>query len=146
MKVILIRDVKGIGRKGEVKEVNDGYARNFLIAKKYAAQATEGVIQKVQKEKLEKSASHEKKLQELHTLAKSLEGLKLHFSLKAGDKGELFGSVQAKDILRELERYKVVDGRVMLDHQIKTLGEIPVSVDVGEGVLAHIIVDIKQEK
>jgi len=145
MKVIFLKDVKGVGKKGEVKEINDGYARNFLLTKGLAAQATLGIIQKIEKEKSEKDASHMRKVQELKKLASSIKNLKLHFTLKAGDKGELFGSVSTKDIEKNLVQYKAEDARAMLEHPIKSLGEHKVLIDLGEGVETEIIVDIKKE-
>lgn len=145
MKVIFLKDVKGTGKKGEIKDINDGYARNFLLAKGLAAQATSGTIQKVSKEKSEKDASHERRVQELKKLASSIKSLRLHFTLKAGDKGELFGSIGTRDVENELKKYKAEDAKAILEHPIKTLGEHEVTIDVGEGVTTTIIVDIKKE-
>ena len=145
MKVVFVKDIKNIGKKGEIKEMNDGYARNFLIAKGFAVQATSGVIQKIEKETAEKNASHTRKIQELKKLADSIKGLKLHFTLKAGDKGELFGSVGQKEIEKQLIQYKVVDARAQMEHPIKSTGEHQVVINVGENVTTTIIIEVKKE-
>ena len=145
MKVIFLKDVKGVGKKGELKELNDGYARNFLIRNGLGVLATEGAIQKLRKEQQEKNEAHERTLQSLKQIAHSLQNLKLHFSLKAGEKGELFGSVTAKDIEREMIPYGVEHARVLLDSPIKSIGEHTVSVDVGEGIRTQILVEVKKE-
>lgn len=146
MKVVLLKDVKGVGKKGEVREVNDGYARNALIPKKLADIATSGVVSIIQKLSAEKNAANDARIARLRKLAKSLGELKLKFSLRAGEKGELFGSVTAKDIEKELARYEAGEGKVVLEHPIKTLGSCRVSVDFGDGITAQVTVEVKEEK
>lgn len=146
MKVILLKDVKGVGRKGEVREVNDGYARNALIPKKLAQIATVSGIESVKNDMALKKEAHDAKVAHSKQLAKSLESAKISFSLKAGAKGELFGSVSQKDIEKELERFEVGDATVILEHPIKSVGVHPVIIDFGDGVRAKLNVEVKEEK
>ncbi len=146
MKVVLLKDVKNVGRKGEIREVNDGYARNSLIPKGLAQIATSGTVSNIQKINAEKSAAHEARIARLKKLAKSLGEVKLKFALRAGEKGELFGSVTAKDIEKELARFEAGEGRAVLEHPIKTLGASRVSVDFGDGITASVTVEVKEEK
>jgi len=145
MKIIFLKDVKGIGKKGEIKEINDGYARNFLILKGFGEQATMGIINKVNKEQAEKNDAHTRKVEQLKKNAESMKNTTLHFSLKAGEKGELFGSVSTKDIEKDIVKYDVHDARAILDHPIKSLGEHKVTIDLGEGITTEILVEIKKE-
>ncbi|RJQ28076.1 50S ribosomal protein L9 [Candidatus Parcubacteria bacterium] len=145
MKVVFTKDIKGVGKKGEVKEINDGYARNFLILKGFAVQATSGAIQKIEKEKSEKDAAYQRKIQTLKKLADSIKNLKLHFTLKAGEKGELFGSITSKDIEKQLVQYKAGEAQALLEHPIKSIGEHVVPINVGEGIETTIVVDVKKE-
>lgn len=144
--MVLLKDVKNVGRKGEIREVNDGFARNSLIPKGLVKIATSGTVLTIQKMNAEKNAANEARIARLKTLAKSLSELKLKFSLRAGEKGELFGSVTAKDIEKELARFEAGEGRVVLEHPIKTLGARRVSVDFGDGIVASVTVEVKEEK
>ena len=146
MKVIFLKDIKGVGRKGEIKEVNDGYARNALLPKKFAEIATNANIEVVKKNNEMKKEAHEAHVVKLKQLAKSLEGTKLHFVLKAGAKGELFGSVSEKDIERELKKFKASDAIVILAHPIKTIGVHAATLDFGEGIHTGIEIEVNEEK
>ncbi len=146
MKVVLLKDVKGVGRKGEVREVNDGYARNALLPKGVVKIATSAIVSTVKKQAEEKNAANEARIARLKKLAKSLGDLKLKFELRAGEKGELFGSVNAKDIEKELARFEAGEGKVVMEHPIKTLGASRVSVDFGDGIIAEVTVEVKEEK
>jgi len=145
MKIIFLKDIKGVGRKGEIKEINDGYARNFFIAKGLGAQATSGIINKVTKEQSEKGEAHIRKIQSLKKIADTMKNVKLHFSLKAGEKGELFGSVTTKDIEKDIIKYGAEEAKVVLDHPIKSLGEHKVIIDLGEGITTEILVEVKKQ-
>ena len=120
MQIILLQDVKNIGKKGEVKNVSDGYARNFLLAKKLAEKATKEAIEKVEflraKEKKEDLA----KLDTARKIAASLKGTVLQIKA-AGKKGKLFGSILAKDIACELkkENIDIAEKTIMLEAPLK---------------------------
>lgn len=146
MKVILLKDMKGVGKKGEVCDVHDGYARNALIPQKCAEIATASGIEKVRNNIALQKSAHEAKIVHSKQLAKSIESAKISFSLKAGNKGELFGSVSQKDVEKELERFEVGDATVILEHPIKSVGMHPVIIDFGDGIRATLNVEVKEEK
>ena len=104
MKVILMADVKGTGKKGEMHEVSDGYARNFLLPRKLAKEATVQAVGEMHA-KNEADAFHaEVRRQEAEALAKKLEGIKVEIKAKAGEGGKLFGSVTIKDIAENMSK------------------------------------------
>lgn len=138
MKVILIADVKGVGRKNELKEVAEGYARNFLIARKLAVAAdAHGMDIKHaadQKEQAEKSR--------LEALAARLAASPLQFSIKTGAHKEVFGSVSKRDIEEAVHARGVTEGRLILEHPIKATGEHIVEIDFGKGVRGRVVVNV----
>ncbi|KKT94936.1 MAG: ribosomal protein L9, large subunit ribosomal protein L9, partial [Parcubacteria group bacterium GW2011_GWC1_45_14] len=97
MKVVLLQDVKKIGKKGEIKDVSDGYARNFLLAKGLGVAATPAAIEKVKQQENKQKQELEQKKDTVRKLASSLDGKAVTIKVKAKD-GKLFGSVTAKDI------------------------------------------------
>lgn len=146
MKVILLKDVKGLGKKGEIREVNDGYARNALLPKKLVEIATASHVEVVKNNIALKREAHDAHIAHVRQLAKSMNDTHIYFSLRAGNKGELFGSVVAKDIQNELTRFNIGDAKIVLTHPIKTVGLHPVLIDFGEGVHTTIQVEVKEEK
>lgn len=146
MKIIFLKDVKGVGKKGEIREVNDGYARNALLPKKLAEIATVAHVEVVKNNLALKKEAHDTHTERMRNLAKSINDEHIHFSLKAGNKGELFGSVAVKDIQNELKRFAIGDAEIVLEHPIKTVGLHPVLIDFGEGIHATIQVEVKEEK
>lgn len=130
MKVILLTDVKGVGRKNEVKDVADGYARNFLIARKLAVAAD-------QQGMAVKSAADAKEAGErarLQKIADMMSTASLTFTIKTGEHKEVFGSVSKRDIENALREKGITEGQVLLDHPIKATGEHVVEVSFGKGV------------
>ncbi|MDP3725055.1 MAG: 50S ribosomal protein L9 [Nanoarchaeota archaeon] len=123
MKVILLKDVKGIGKKGEVKEVKDGYARNFLTHKGLAEAGTSQKIRKAEedKEKLEERKKAEMEKQQKQ--AEEMRGMELRFFLKTDDTGHAYGSVTAKDIEEKLKEAGFKDVRLELKRPLKEMGE-----------------------
>ncbi len=147
MKVILLEDVKNVGKKGEVKEVADGYARNFLIRNKKAVAATEQANAILAKQKADKA--HQDELDRLAAveLKEKLEKIVLKFSLKQGDKGRVFGSISTKQISDELKKNHGydVDKRKMHTEAIASIGFSKVSVELYKGVNATLTVEVKPE-
>jgi large subunit ribosomal protein L9 len=132
MKVILLQDVKKIGKKNEVKEVNDGYARNFLIAQKKAMAATPNAVAKLNRELSQKES---KKAIQNELLLKNIQELqdkKLEIKVQANDKGGLFKSIKAEDVSKEIEtQFKLkIDPAVMKvpGGQIKEVGETELQI------------------
>ncbi|HEX7057551.1 MAG TPA: 50S ribosomal protein L9 [Bacilli bacterium] len=144
MKVVFLKDVKGQGKKGEVKEVAEGYARNFLFPQKAAAPASEGNVKQLEQQKAaeKKKKDHEK--QKCQELAKKLEATVLELTAKAGEGGRLFGSITSKHIAEELEKKGVhIDKRkIMLDDPIRTLGTTIVHIKLHPEVKAELKVNV----
>ena len=133
MKVILLSDVKKVGKKGEMVEVSDGYARNFLIRQKLAVAATETSRQILNEQKA-KEAEKEAELEaHANEIKKKLENITLEFKVKTGEGGRVFGSVSSKQICEELQKkYQIhVDKRKFLDNEsINSCGVTYVKVDL----------------
>lgn len=129
MKVLLLRDVKGIGRKMEIKEVKDGYAKNFLISKGIAAPVSEDNL------KLKKDWDTKKELTsvKIDESLKSLQGLALEFGVKSGDKGEVFYSIGENEIKKEVEKMGFANFKIVIERPIKKLGESQALLSFGKG-------------
>ena len=146
MKVILLEDVKGHGKKGELCNVSDGYARNFLFPKKLAVEANATAMNEL-KNREEAKAHHlaeEKKAAE--ETAKLLNGKSVTIKAKAGDSGKLFGSVTAKEIAAEVNKTfgTEIDRRKMNVVDIKQFGEYTAEIKLYSGVAAKITVIVKE--
>jgi len=147
MKVIFLKDVPK-GKKGEIKEVADGYARNFLLPKGMALPATPSATKEA-KVLLDKRAEHDARQQEeLGKVAQELDGRELHFKAKAGAKGRLHGSITSANIAQELSRVSGLDidrKKVEIEQPIHHIGEHEVSINLGTGAQAKIKVIIEEE-
>lgn len=149
MKVILKKDVKSLGKAGDIVHVSDGHARNFLIPRGLAAEATEGNISALstaKKHEEQKKSKEQRKAEELKQLISSLT---LEIRHPAGGQHKLFGSVGTKDIQEALERHGIYVDRksILLDENIKIPGEYPVKIKLGTGYTADIkVLVIPEEK
>lgn len=147
MKVIFIKDLKGQGKKGEVKEVKDGYAMNFLIKNKYAVVASGDNLKTLDRD----NKRMEKEDLERQTLAKEvktkLEATKFTFKVKTGKQDQVFGSVSTKQIEKELEKkgYKIDKKAIKLDNPISSLGFHNVDIELHKKVKATIKVELIKE-
>ena len=130
MKVLLLKDVKNVGRKNEIKEVSEGYARNFLFARKLAIPADSGGL----KVKASIDAKEQALIEKYHTESKRLEADTLEFKVKGGEKGEVFGSVSAEDIRKALAGKGYGEVKIDLEKPIRKTGEQEVVIDFGKGV------------
>ncbi|MBQ6531938.1 MAG: 50S ribosomal protein L9 [Solobacterium sp.] len=137
MKVILKSDVKKVGRKGEVVEVADGYARNFLIARGLAVATTAKSLEILAEQKEQEHEEEMKRKAEAEALAEKLNGMKFQFLVNANDDGRVFGSVSTKQIVEELARQGIrIDKRKILDTDpIVSLGVTKVRVELYKGVI-----------
>ena len=149
MKVILLKDVKGTGKKNEVKEVSDGYARNFLLPKKLAVPADNTNM----KELNEKNKSIENKAQKEYEaaveLGKKMEEMNIVIYSKAGDGGRLFGSITSKDIAEQLKKQHeivVYKRKILLNDPIRTLGSTIVEIKIHQKVVTKIRVDVREKQ
>ncbi len=146
MKVILLNDVKKVGKKGEVKEVADGYARNFLIARGLAVVASAGANKVLEKQNEEKARQDELNKEEALKTKEKLETLELDFKVKANN-GRVSGSVSTKEICEELKKKGIeIDKRHIIDNApITTLGFSHVKVELYKGVIGTIRVKLVEE-
>ena len=145
MKVIFIKNLSGQGRVGEVKEVSEGYARNFLMPRGLADVATAAKLQELEAKKNEKAAMAQKERAGHEKLVRRLPNLTLEFRRKADKSGTIFGSVTSEDIVRELsDRTKIRVGAasIKLEHPLKKAGEHEVVVDFGDKVTGRIKIRI----
>ncbi|MBI3923952.1 MAG: 50S ribosomal protein L9 [Armatimonadetes bacterium] len=148
MKLILLADVKKLGRKGDVVEVADGYATNFLLPRKLAAPATEGVIRARQKEQAEQVAKKDRAREEAQSWAERLQERPLEVAVRAGEGGKLFGSVTTQDVARAIERLLGTSfdkRKVGLPSNIKSLGEHKATVKLYPGVTASVTIQVVPE-
>ena len=145
MKVILLSDIKGVGKKDEVINASDGYARNYLLPKKLAVEANAENMNKLNNKKEAASYRKEKKKQNAEALAKKLKGIMLKIKVKAGENGKIFGGVTAKEITDNLKsqyNFVVDKKKIELKETIKTLGSFSVPVKLFEGITADLRVEV----
>jgi len=141
MKVIFIKDAPGQGRKGEIKEVSEGYAHNFLIPKGFAQTATADIQAKIAKESKEAEAKKQKESVRLLQFKADMEKRTFAVKVKVGDKGQIFGSIHEKDIalvIASKMNIQLEKHQVELISSIKALGEHKVKVKLGSGVTATV--------
>lgn len=148
MKVIFLKDVKGKGKKGEVKNVADGYAQNFLLKQGLAIEASNTNMKTLdsQKKKEEKLAAEE--LEQAKKLKEQMEKLTVELSAKAGEGGRLFGSITSKQIAEALQKQHTIkiDKRKMeMEDAIRSLGFTKIPVKLHTEVTATLSVQVKQE-
>ncbi len=146
MKVLLLTDVRGTGRKGDVKEVREGYARNFLIPRGLAEAATDDVIAEKKARDDARDAERAARRRKAERWVEELAMLTFSFPVKAGDAGEVFGSVTAKDIDASLAKRGYLGIKAELPKSIRTLGEHRVPLDLGEGTKTTVTVTVVPEK
>ena len=147
MKVILLEDVKGTGKKGEVKEVKDGYARNCLIAKKLAVEATPQNMNLLEGQKASAQHKIDVEIAGAKDIAAKLEGKTLKIETKGGTSGRLFGSITGKDISAQLKKQFNVDvdkRKLVLESEIKTFGAFSVEAKLYSGVSAKFTVLVEE--
>ena len=145
MKVILKENIKSIGKKHEIVNVSDGYARNFLLTKNLAVEATQGNLSKLKTKKDSQQFKKDKEKEEAKKVAEKLSKIKLEFKVKAGENGKIFGGVSSKEIAEALEKeyqIKVDKKKIELKETIKTLGITIVEIKLYEGVIGQVKVQI----
>ena len=144
MKVIMLADVKKVGKKGEIVEVADGYGRNFLIRGGLAVQATAGSQKVLDQQKLQEALNEQEKKVQAQEVAHKLENLTLRFHVKSGKEGRVFGSVSTKQIVEELRKQGInVDKRKILDTSpVSSLGVTKVRVELYKDVIGTINVHL----
>jgi len=149
MQLILLQKVENLGDEGDVIEVKEGYARNYLLPKKLAIKATKGSLTQIDILKRKKKQREEKELDAIRQLQKKVDGLRLEFNRKAGEKGKLYGSVTSKDIvdkIGELLQIELERKYIDLPEPIKDIGETEVKLHFGKGIYGSIQVKIIPEE
>ncbi len=148
MKIILLKDVKNLGKKFEIKDVSDGYGRNFLLKNNLAKIATEKEINRLKTEKEKEERRREEELKKLKENAKKIDGLILEIGVNVGEKEQLFESISAQKIAEELGKkgFEVRKDQIELDKPIKDLGEHSVKVKFKEDIASEIKLSVVKEK
>ncbi len=145
MKVILLQDIKGVGKKDEVINASDGYARNFLFPKKMAVPADEGNMARLQSKKDSQEYKKELERKDAKEVKCKIENIVLEIKVKAGENGKIFGGVTSKEISEELKnRYSIqVDKKkIILKETIKTLGRFNIEIKLYEDIVANLVLQI----
>lgn len=148
MKLFLLQEVKGLGKKDTIVEVAEGYARNFLLPKKLALPATDAVIKQVKAQQAAQARREQQAMDEARMLASQLSKVSVRVSVKIGEGGKLFGSVTGKDIADALESQHglAIDKRkVELKEAIKAAGEYSATIRVHPEVSAQLKVNVVGE-
>ncbi|MDY6895640.1 MAG: 50S ribosomal protein L9 [Thermotogota bacterium] len=148
MKVLLLEDVAKLGKKGEIKEVSDGYARNYLIPKNLAVEATDGYIKHIQESKKIEDKKKENLRKRSEEILEKLKATNIGIKAKSGEKGKLFGAVTAQDISEKIEELlgEKFD-KTWFDEKvnIKELGIYTLKVKLPQAVRGEIKIEIKSE-
>ena len=145
MKVILLENIKGVGKKDDIINANDGYARNFLFPKNKAVEANATNLAKLKAKQNSENYKKEVEKSEAEKLKEKLENISLRIEVKAGENGKIFGGVTAKEVSDELKKQKNIDidkKKILLKETIKTVGIFNVDVKLYEGVIGKIKVNI----
>lgn len=148
MKVILLQDVQGTGKKGEIKEVKDGYARNFLLKNGAAIEATKANLNKLEGQKASQQHKIDVEIQTAKDIAARIEGKTFKTTAKAGAGGRLFGSITGKDVSALIKRDTGLDvekKRIALSDDIKAFGTFEAEARLYAGVSAKFFVSVSEQ-
>lgn len=148
MKVILQEDVKKLGKKGDIIEVKEGYARNYLLPRNLAVEASDKNVQELKREEKIKADKAEKQRQDAEKLADKIKNITVTLQVKSGDNGKLFGAVTTKDIAENLNKkhkVKIDKRKIDLKENIKSLGTYNVDVKLHPEVTAQLTVQVTAE-
>ena len=146
MKVIFTKDLRGQGKRGEIKEVKDGYAKNFLIKNGYASQLNESTLGKYNREVEKEQQKDEQLRKEAKDLKEKLEKIELVFAVKTGKDDRVFGSVSPKQIKDELDKkgYVIDKKQVELDHSVSNLGYHDIKINLYKEIFAKIKIKLQK--
>lgn len=148
MKVIFLKDVKGTAKKGDVKEVSDGYARNFLLAKGIAKEANQTNLNDHKQQEKAREVKAEREEEEAVELGRKLKDASVTIYAKAGEGGKLFGAITSKDIADQMKKQHNIEfdkRKILLGDPIKNLGSQNVEVKLHPKVSTTIIVEVKEK-
>lgn len=147
-KVILLKDIKGIGKKGEVKEVSKGYAQNYLIPRKLAVPATDDALHNLKQQKEAERRKIEKEIARAKEYVDKLKKSAVRLKHRAGEKGKLFGSVTQKEVADALGSQlgiKVDKKQISFPTPIKSTGEFKAKIDFGHGIKSDVTIIVEAE-
>lgn len=148
MKVILLDNIKGVGKKDEIINASDGYARNFLFPKKLAVEANNENMSKLKAKKQSEQYKKDVNKENAEKIAKKLDDIILTINVKAGENGKIFGGVTSKEISEELKKQYKIDidkKKIILNENIKNLGSFDISMKLFEGVTGKLKVKVISE-
>ena len=148
MQVVLLEDVRTLGKKGDIVKANDGYARNFLIPKKLGVEATPANLAKLKQQKAHEAKVAAEQKAEAEALAAALAGKSLQMTAKGGQGGRLFGAIASKEIAQEVKKQMNLDvdkKKIVLPDPIKTLGDHEVAIRLHKDVTAKLLVKVTEE-
>lgn len=148
MKVILLQDVKGTGKKDQVLEVSDGYGRNFLLPRKMAVEATSEAIHSIEKSKQAEKHREDVKRNEAEKQARELKGKVVIVKVRAGEGGRLYGSITGQEIADALKAQHGVDldkRKIELSEAVRTTGQSTITLKLSAGVAARMILNVVAE-
>ncbi len=147
MQVVLLEDVKALGKKGDIVKANDGYARNFLIPKNLGVEATPANLAKLKQQKAHEAKVAAEQLDEAKKLSDALAGKVLQMKARVGEGGRLFGAIASKEIAQEIKTQLSLDvdkKKIILPEPIKTLGKHEISIRLHKDVLAKLNVEVAE--
>ena len=144
MKVIFIKDLKGQGKKGEIKEVKDGYGTNYLIKNGYAVLANESNLKHFNTQKNKELLEENLYIKECEKLKEQLEKLKINIQVKVGKEDKVFGSVSTKQIVTELKKlnFNIDKNKIKLDNPLSSLGTHIVNIELHKKVIANLKINL----
>ena len=148
MKVILLDNIKGVGKKDEIINASDGYARNFLFPKKLAVEANNENMSKLKAKKQSEQYKKDVNKENAEKIAKKLDDITLTIKVKAGENGKIFGGVTSKEISEELKKQYKIDidkKKIIHNENIKNLGSFDISMKLFEGVTGKLKVKVISE-
>lgn len=148
MKVILLQDIKNVGRKEQIIEANDGYARNYLFPKKLAIEATKDNMLKLQAKKTSEANKKKTEIEANKEIAKKIEKIELTIKAKVGENSKIFGGITSKEIAEELKKqhkFEIDRKKITLKDTIKSLGRYTAEIKFGDGVNAELTINVTGE-
>ncbi len=148
MEIVLLKDVKGLGKTGSVRNVADGYARNYLIPRGLAKPATPGAVSEAKNQAAQQAKRAAREHAQAEAFAQEINGIHLTLKARAGETGHLYGSITAADIAEQLEKQtgKEIDKRkIELEEPIREMGEFAVPIRFGGDITAEVKVTVEPE-
>ncbi len=147
MKVIFLKDVKGQGKKGEIKEVSDGYGKNFLIKNKYAVLATATSVKILNEENIQNNLALKEQIKEAEQIKKQIEKITLVFKVKTGKQDKVFGNISPKQIAEELKTKNIIidKRKIKINNPIASLGFHKVELELHKEVIATLNIQLIKE-